>query len=154
PVAIGERFPEFEVAVHDDRILEPELFNAALHVRFVMREEKLGRVHADDSQALVAITRVPLFYIRQRADAVDAGVVPEVDQDGASAQLAHAQRRRVEPYPPNLGGANCTFFDLHVAFNASGLYGSLASLEISERDRNDSPQARGSAKNLRMHCSR
>src|SRR5262249_33433548 len=44
--------------------------------------------------------------------------------------------------------------DLHVAFNASGLYGSLASLEISERDRNDSPQARGSAKNLRMHCSR
>src|SRR5262249_9551225 len=109
----------FEVAVHDDRILEPELFNAALHVRFIMREEKLGRVHADDSQALVAITRVPLFYIRQRADAVDAGVVPEVDQDGASAQLAHAQRRGVEPYPPDLGGSDGTLFNFHFVFERS-----------------------------------
>src|SRR5579859_2522773 len=95
PVAVGKRFEDLTVAVDYDRIREPEFADSPLHVRFVLREGELWCVHTDDCQSLVAVALVPRLHIRQRADAIDAGVIPKIDQYGTATQLAKAQRWRV-----------------------------------------------------------
>jgi hypothetical protein len=69
-------------------------------VRDDVLEGELRAVDADDGEALRAVARVPRLQVRQRAQAVDARVRPEVDQDDAAAQAGDRQRTpagRVEP---------------------------------------------------------
>ena len=61
--------------------------DGAPHVADDVLERELGRVHADDHEARVAVAAVPRLQVRQRADAVHAGVGPEVDQHDLAAQL-------------------------------------------------------------------
>src|ERR1039458_285408 len=53
------------------------------------------------------------LHIGQCTDAVDAGIVPEVHQNDASAQLAETQRRRIQPNASDLGRAHLAFFNSH-----------------------------------------
>ena len=57
-------------------------------------EGELRRVDADDRQALGAVALVPGLEVGQRAQAVDAGVRPEVDEHDAAAQPGHASAAR------------------------------------------------------------
>ena len=50
-----------------------------------------------DLQAERAVAVVPLAHIRQRPYAVEAGVVLEVDEDGAAAQLGQLERATLQP---------------------------------------------------------
>src|SRR5436305_11608956 len=56
---------------------------------------------------------MPGLNIGQRSNAVHAGVIPEIDQHHATAQLPEAQRSRVQPYAPNLRRAHFPFFHSH-----------------------------------------
>ena len=66
-----------------------------------MLEGELGRVDADDRQPGGAVLAVPGLEVGQRAQAVDAGVGPEVDEDRAAAAQGGERLRpvagRVEP---------------------------------------------------------
>jgi hypothetical protein len=69
----------------------PQAFQVA-HVAAVVLEGELGRVDADDGQAVGAVARVPRAHMGQRAQAVDARVGPEVDQHDAPAQALQRER--------------------------------------------------------------
>ena len=69
------------VVVEDDGVLDPPLLDGHLDVLFELLELEFGRVNADDHEAGVFVLLVPFLDERQRADAVDAGVGPEVDED-------------------------------------------------------------------------
>ncbi len=60
-------------------------------------EGELRRVHPDDHEAVVTVRLVPGRHVRQRPQAVDAGVRPEVDDHDLAAKLLHRQRLRVDP---------------------------------------------------------
>ena len=97
PVLVVPGLPGDEVVVERDGVAHAELADVLAHVRRDALERELGRVDADDRQPGVAVPRVPGADMRQRAQAVDARVRPEVDQDDAAAQLLQRQRLRVEP---------------------------------------------------------
>src|SRR5215469_6360823 len=80
PVAIGKCLPDLAVAVDHDWIGQPKFADAASNIRFILCEGELRRVYANDGQTLFPIALMPGLYVGQRADAVDAGVVPEIDQ--------------------------------------------------------------------------
>src|SRR4051812_17998325 len=62
-----------------------------------MFERELGCVHAEDDETLRAVARVPRFQVWKRAQAVDARVGPEVDEDNLAPELREAERTRVDP---------------------------------------------------------
>jgi hypothetical protein len=55
-------------------------------------------VHADHDQAAVLELFMPARDIRQRPQAVNAGVGPEIDQDHLAAQTTDRKRLGVEPF--------------------------------------------------------
>ena len=100
PVLVLVRLPDRVVVVLDHRIAEAVLGDRVAHVRLVALERELRRVHAHDHEPGPPVAPVPRLQVRQRADAVDAGVGPEVDQHRVAAQPVERQRaaaRRVEP---------------------------------------------------------
>ena len=72
--------------------------NGLLHVIDVLLECKFRRMHADHHQALVLVFLRPGANIRNRAQAVDAGIGPEIDQHDLALQILRRQRRRVQPF--------------------------------------------------------
>src|ERR1700722_19637541 len=101
PVAVGERFPYLAIAVDHHRIGQPKLANAAIYVRFILREGKLRRVHADHSQSLVPIALMPGLHVRQSSNAVDASVIPEIHEHDTPAQLPETERSGIQPHSSN-----------------------------------------------------
>src|SRR5919109_2963342 len=99
PVLVAPRFPGPVSVVLNDRVAEPVLTGRALDVARVALEDELGSVNADDREAPLAVSIVPSLQRRQRSDAIDAGVSPEVDQHDASTKCAHRKRAStgVEP---------------------------------------------------------
>ena len=100
PVLVLVRLPDRVVVVLDDRILKVVLGDRVAHVRLVALERELGRVHPDDHEPGLAVAAVPRLQVRERADAVDARVGPEVHEHGVPAQVVERERspaRRVEP---------------------------------------------------------
>ena len=63
----------------------------------VVLEVELRRVDADRGQPLVGVLGGPGAYVGQRAQPVDAGVGPEVDEDDPAPQSLGRQRVRVQP---------------------------------------------------------
>src|SRR5207253_9211089 len=57
------------------------------------------RMHSDNHQAKRAVEIVPTPEIREGADAVDAGVLPEIDQHDFAPQIGVRQGLRVQPRP-------------------------------------------------------
>src|SRR5262245_1901641 len=88
PATAGKGMPYLVIAIDDDGISQTKFPNAALNVRLVLRKGELWRVHADDGQSMIFIAFMPGLYVRQGADTVHTGVVPEVNQHHAPAQLA------------------------------------------------------------------
>ncbi len=107
PATVGEKLPEFEVAIQNNWVGDAELVDGAFDVRLVLGKSELRCMHSDHSESQVHILLVPLLDVGQSANAVDAGVVPEIHEDDTTAQLAEAQRRRIQPDAPNF---RCTYF--------------------------------------------
>src|SRR6185295_2718812 len=97
PVVIAEGLPNCIVAVECDRILDPHLLRGLADVVNVAFERKLGGMDADHDQPLIVVLLGPRADVAERAQPVDAGVRPEVDEDDLAAQVRGAEGRRVEP---------------------------------------------------------
>src|SRR5829696_1214818 len=97
PVVVVECAPDAVVAVERDRVVDPHVGRGPADVVDVSLERELGRVHADDDEALVAVLLVPRPDIAERPEPVDARVGPEVDEDDLPGEARRRQRLRVEP---------------------------------------------------------
>jgi hypothetical protein len=97
PIAVAESAPDPVIAVERDRILDPQVLRGLADVVDVLFERELGRVDADHHKPLVCVLLEPGADIAERAEPVDAGVGPEVDEDDLSAQVVGHGRLRVEP---------------------------------------------------------
>ena len=99
PVIVLERGPDDEIVVERDRIFDPEVGDGFADIVGTALERELRRVDADYDQAVVFVGLIPGANVRDRADAVDAAVGPEVDQDDLALELLAGQRRAVDPRP-------------------------------------------------------
>jgi hypothetical protein len=79
PVLVVERVPDLVVTVQRDGISYPKLSDGFLHILRLLFKIELGRVDSDDYQAAVFVLIRPGANIGNVADAVDAGVVPEIN---------------------------------------------------------------------------
>src|SRR5207253_8970657 len=75
-----------------DRISYLVALDRVFDVAGVALEGELGRVDADDRQAVPAIAGIPGLQVGEGANAVDAAVGPKVDEDHASPQPRQGQR--------------------------------------------------------------
>ena len=97
PVLVLERAPYRVVVVDRDRIIDPHGLRGSSNIIDVSLECELRRVHADHHQSLILVFLGPRADIGKRAQPVDAGIGPEVDEDDLAAQAGRRQRLRVEP---------------------------------------------------------
>jgi hypothetical protein len=97
PVSVGEGIPDRVVVVDRDRIVDPQVGGGSAEVVEVVLDVELGRMDADDHQAVVLVPLGPGAEVGKLAEPVDAGVGPEVDQDDVAIQVGRRQWRRVEP---------------------------------------------------------
>src|SRR5215510_9622729 len=98
PILVAERAPYDVVVVDGDRVVDPQLFNGPAHVHEVFFKRELRGVDADDHQPLIFVFLGPCANVGKRAQPVDAGVGPEVDQYDFAAQGRCRQRWRIEPF--------------------------------------------------------
>src|SRR5918994_6085497 len=96
PVAIVERTPDRVLVIHRNREIELHLLHGAMHVRKLLLECELWRVHADYDQSL-PVPVAPRANIRQRAQPVDTGIGSELHEHDFSVQCRGRRRWRVEP---------------------------------------------------------
>src|SRR5262249_53312509 len=87
----------YVIVVDGDRIGEPVVANPAVDVLRARAEVELGRMHADHDQAELGVIAVPRLDVGRGSDPVDAGVLPEVDQDHLAAHRFGGERRGVHP---------------------------------------------------------
>src|SRR5581483_10683007 len=113
PAAAREHFPYLVIGVDHNGLGQAELADPAFHVRLILREGELGRMHANDPQPFFGIAFVPGLHVRQSTYAVDACIVPEVHQDDAPSQLPKAQGWRIQPNTSDLGNTYRTRIDFH-----------------------------------------
>ncbi len=97
PVCVVERAPHRVVVVDRDRIVDPHLLRRAADVLDLVLDGELGRVHADHDEPSILVSRVPRAEVWERAQPVDAGEGPEVDQNHFAAKAGRRQRLGVEP---------------------------------------------------------
>ena len=92
PVLVAVRLPGGVAGVQRDRVVDAEPAHRAADVGRVGLEGELRRVDAYDGQAPAAVLPVERLEPGQRAQAVDAGVGPEVQQHHAAPQGGQGQR--------------------------------------------------------------
>ena len=92
PVVVRVRLPGPVTVVEGDWIADGETFDGCTDVAKIVLECELGRVDAQDDEALRAVARIPRLQVRKRAQAVDAGVRPEVDEHHFAPELGDAER--------------------------------------------------------------
>jgi hypothetical protein len=97
PVSVAEGIPDRVVVVDRDRIVDPQVSGGSAEVVEVVLDVELGRMDADHHQAVVLVPLGPGAEVGKLAEPVDAGVGPEVDQNGVAIQVGRCQWRRVEP---------------------------------------------------------
>ncbi len=97
PEVVRERCPHPVVAVDGDRVLDAEAARPRNDVVDVALETELGRVNADHRETGVRVFRGPGPPVWERAQPVDAGIGPEVDEDDSAAEGLGRERLRVEP---------------------------------------------------------
>jgi hypothetical protein len=97
PVVVVERPPDRVVVVQDDRVDDAHRDQRAADALDLGLERELGRVRADDDQAVLAVAVGPGPDVGQRPDPVDARVGAELHRDDAAAQALGGQRLGVEP---------------------------------------------------------
>ena len=109
PILIVEGLPDGEIGIQRHRIGDAQTFHRLLHIGGIFFEGEFGRMHAQDHQAVILVLFRPGANVRQGAQAVDAGIGPEIHQHHLAAQRRARQRRGIQP----AGGA--------IAVPASGL---------------------------------
>ena len=97
PILVVEGAPNEIVAVHGDRIVDPQRFNLTADVVDNLLKSVFRRMDADHDQSLILVFLRPCAKVSLRAQPVDAGVCPEMDEDDFSAQARRRERRRIEP---------------------------------------------------------
>jgi hypothetical protein len=97
PIVVAEAAPDRIVVVDRDRIRQLHHLHGTTNVVGVVLERELGRVHADDDEPLIPVFLGPGAHIGNRAQPVDAGVSPEIDEHDLAAQARGGQRLGVEP---------------------------------------------------------
>ena len=97
PIIVVEGPPNRILAVDRDGIVDPQRFDLPPHVVDVLFKLEFRRVDADDDQSLVLVLLRPSAKVGLRAQPVDAGVGPEMDENDFSPQGRRRQRRRIEP---------------------------------------------------------
>ena len=105
PVLVLEGAPGLVVVVLRYRVLQVVVVPCHDDVLRQLLELELRRVYAQDHEPLVGILVVPLLYIGECPDAVDARIGPEVDQHDLPPLVLHRERLGVEPafQPSQLG---------------------------------------------------
>ena len=110
PVVVRIRAPGREVVVESDGVADGQPLDRRAHVAGNALEGELRTVDADDGEPSLAIGGVPCLQMRERAQAVDARIRPEVDENDSPAQLSERQWRTVRGVEPlrdaaEVGGA-------------------------------------------------
>ena len=100
PVLVGVCVPGAVGVVERDRVAHAEAANGIPDVPQHALERELGRVHADDDEAVPPVRLVPRLEVRQRPEAVDAGVRPEVDEDDLAVELRERERPAIPRVQP------------------------------------------------------
>ena len=89
PVAVGT--PGAEAVVLGNGVLQAVLLGAIDHVLRDLFKLELRGMDAHNDQALVSVFGVPVRDVGKGADAVHAGIGPEVYQDYLAPQALHSQ---------------------------------------------------------------
>src|ERR1700733_11983688 len=97
PVFVVERSPDFIVVVDRHRIADMQIRYSGTDVADVALEGEFRRVHANDDEAVILVFLRPGADVRNRAQAVDAGIGPEIDQDHLSLETFGREGWRIEP---------------------------------------------------------
>jgi pyrroloquinoline-quinone synthase len=97
PALVPVQPPDLEIRVDRHGVLDLEFFDGTRDHVAVAAERVAGRVHADHAQAEAPVALVPLLQVRERAERVDAGEVPELDQHRLADQAVHSQEGDVDP---------------------------------------------------------
>ncbi len=84
-------------SIDRDRMIDLQLLRRSANVIEVFLERELRRVDADHHQSLIFIFRGPRPDIGERAQPINAGIGPDIDEDDFSAQAGWRQWLRVEP---------------------------------------------------------
>ena len=93
PMLVVECAPDAALVVDRNRITDLQIRHGAADIVDVLLERELRCMDADHHQALIAILVGPSPDIGQRAQPVDAGEGPELDEDDLAAQFRRRQRR-------------------------------------------------------------
>ncbi len=133
PVAVVEGLPDGPVVVGGDGIGDPQVRNGLADVGLFLLEGEFRGVHTDDHQALVPVPLGPGLDIGDRAQAVDAGIGPEVDQHHLALQRLGGKRRAVQPGR----GAREAGHGAHVRQRLAGL--ALVGLGLRRIEAGDQP---------------
>jgi hypothetical protein len=81
PIFVVERAPDLVFVVDRDRIADLQICDRFADIVDVALEGELRRVDADDDKAVILVLLRPCVHIRDGAQAVDAGIGPEVEHD-------------------------------------------------------------------------
>src|SRR5713101_3238438 len=93
PIAVRICAPDGIAAVQYDRIIETELRDRLENVSAVARETEFRRMHPYYDQAFCGVAAMPFRHVGQGANTIDAGVIPEIEQNNfAPAQLRQLDR--------------------------------------------------------------
>src|SRR6516164_3577161 len=97
PVPVGEGIPDCVVAVERDRILDAHVLHGPADILDVPFEREFWGVDANHNQAVILVLLSPRADVAERAQPIDAGVGPEVDENDLAPQVRRGERGRVEP---------------------------------------------------------
>ena len=88
PIFIVEGLPDGEIGIDRHRIGDAQSRHGVLHIGDVFLKGEFGRMHAQHHQTMILVFLRPGFDVRQRPQAIDAGVGPEIHHHDLAAQDA------------------------------------------------------------------
>ena len=97
PETVFVALPDGEIIVLHHRPGHLVVLGGLHHVFIHFLEMELRRVDADYDQTVVGVAFVPSPQVGKRADAVDAGISPEINQHDLASQPFHREWAAVDP---------------------------------------------------------
>src|SRR5690606_19504062 len=92
PIAVFEGTPDPVIVVDCNRIADLEVNDSLSDIVDLLFERKFRGVHTDYDQSLILVFLRPGANVGQSADAIDAGLGPEIHQYDLAAQLFIRER--------------------------------------------------------------
>ena len=97
PKGVQVVVPSYIIVVQGHRPGNTVVLGGLKDVGLVLLKLKLRRVDAQDYQPVVGVLVMPEFKLGEGADAVDAGISPEIQQHNPAAEVGQGQRFAVNP---------------------------------------------------------